>query len=329
MLDWMHVYCCCGFDLFSLLAGCCGVLAGPEDAVRISPIYKSGSVIATVDHSTDRNLEPDSGIPILERPFHLLGFFSPERPSWTLSALARESGLPKASCLRSIRVLEKYRFLRREGDEYRLGSQFIRLGAFVQESSPSRAIALPYLERLRNTTGHTSQWAVLDGSEGVYTEVVQAQAGLRLYIVPGQRVQLYCGASARLLLAFAPNSVREHTFLAPHQRYTHTTPTSLEELKTLDTLTQKTWMAASFGEVVEHSVELAAPVFGANGHFLAAISIGAASTAYPSEQDIKRDLHLLNDTARELSHDLGYSQAWLGDPDFFLTMLKGMQLLPL
>lgn len=286
-----------------------------------------------MDHSTDHNLgdlnaDQESAIPILERPFHLLSFFCPEKPAWTLSALARESGLPKASCLRSIRVLEKYRFLRREGDEYRLGSQFIRLGAFVQESSPSRGIALPYLERLRNTTGHTSQWAVLDGFDGVYTEVVQAHAGLRLYIVPGQRVDLYCGASARLLLAFAPNSVREHTFQAPHPKYTRTTPTSLEELKTLDTLTQKTWMAASFGEVVEHSVELAAPVFGANGHFLAAISIGAATTAYPTIEELKRDLTLLNETARDLSADLGYSKPWLGDPDFFLTMLKGLQWLP-
>ena len=101
-----------------------------------------------------RIMEQESvkGVPSLERSLYLLTFFTREHPQWSLTELGRASDLPKVSCLRLIRVLEKYSLLARDGDLYRLGPGLLSLGAQVQESYPPRRVALPHLNDLRNIT---------------------------------------------------------------------------------------------------------------------------------------------------------------------------------
>lgn len=260
-------------------------------------------------------------LPTLERPLHLLGFFTMEQPAWTLTELARASGLPKASCLRAIRVLEKHALLKRDGDRYRLGARFIYFGRIVQDSYPPRRVALPYLEKLRDVIGNTTQWAVLDGEEAVYTDVIPARSVIRLYNNPGRHIPLYTGASARLLLAFAPHTVRAAVLRRPRHAYTPATPTAEDPLRALLNVTQRTWLAASFGEYVEHSAEVAAPVFGTHGQLVAAISIGTAAAQYETRDVLLRDLYALSDTACEISIALGYTGPWLADPLAFADTL--------
>lgn len=264
---------------------------------------------------------PNGDVATQERPLYLLDFFSLERPLWTLSALARASGLPKASCFRALRVLEKYRLVQRDGEAYRLGARLIALGSLVQESHPARRVALAHLERLRDETGHTAQWTVLDGREGVYTEVVQAHHGVRLYMTPGRRVPLHGGAAARLLLAFAPPPIAAEVLAGPLPAVTERTPTDRETLAALVEDTRRSWLAASFGELVPYSAELAAPVWGARG-FVAAVSVGTAEAAYADRAVLARDARLLDAAAQAISRDLGFVGPWPVDAAGFARSLS-------
>ena len=260
-------------------------------------------------------------IPTLERPLYLLGFFSEECPFWGLSELARASGLAKATCLRSLRVLESYGLVAREGERYRLGTRLLHLGALVKAAYPARQLALPLMYALREATGQSVQWVVRDGYEGVYLEVLEARSRVRLYVAPGRRAPLYAGASTRLLLAFAPSAVQQAVLEGERQPYTPATPVSQSTLRWLLKRTQQCGFVASFGELEPYSAELAAPVRGPSGEVLAAISMAGAEAHYREETILRDYLQQLGWVAEEVSRRLGYVGAWKADVKGFLQSL--------
>lgn len=264
------------------------------------------------------SMKPSEAIPTLERPLYLLGFFSEERPFWGLSELARASGLAKATCLRSLRALENHGLVARDGERYRLGTQLLHLGALVKAAYPARQVALPLMDALREATGQSVQWVVRDGQEGVYLEVLEARSRVRLYIALGRRAPLYAGASTRLLLAFAPAEVQRAVFQQERRRYTPATPVEKARLQGLLKHTRQVGFAASFGELEPHSAELAAPVRGASGEVLAALSLAGAEAHYRDALVMEDYLHQLDWAAQEVSRRLGYVGEWKSDVKGFL-----------
>ena len=168
---------------------------------------------------------------------------------------------------------------------------------------------------------------VRDGLEGVYIDVVEPLARVRLFISPGRRAPLYAGASTRLLLTHAPSEVQDEVFSKRRRRYTPATPVDAARLRGLLRETRATGFAASFGELDPYSAELAAPVFGALGEALAAVSLAGAEAHYRDGEVLGRFLHLLDETARKISLELGYAEPWRSDLEVFLRVLKERQAL--
>jgi len=266
-------------------------------------------------------LERVKNVPSLERPLYLLTFFTRERPQWALTELARASELPKVSCLRLIRVLEKYSMLVREGDLYRLGPRLLSLGSQVQEGYPPRRVALPYLIDLRDTTGQSAQWVIRDGYEGVYLEVIEAQVRVRLFIAPGRRAPLHAGSSTRLLLSFAPTVVQDAILASDLRTYTPITPDTPAKLRPLLDLTRETWLAASFGELTPQSAELAAPVLDASGEVIAAVSVAGTAQTYRNTDLLLDHLDALSTATQAISRAQGYAGEWHADPKAFVHHL--------
>ncbi len=243
---------------------------------------------------------------------------------WTLADLARDSGLPKASCLRSLRALEQFALVSRFEGGYRLGTRLLELGGIVQASFPARRVALPFLERLRDQTLQSTQWVIRDGSEGVYLDVFESRARVRMYIAPGRRAPLYAGASTRLILAFASDDLRAEIFGRPMRAYTRITPRSETEVRKLLHLTKRTWLAASFGELEAHSAEVAAPVFGPEGEFVAAISLAGTAAVFSEPRSLVAYVGAVAETAEGISRALGYAGPWPADRPGFLRQVRAM-----
>jgi IclR family transcriptional regulator, KDG regulon repressor len=265
-------------------------------------------------------------VPTLERPLYLLEFFSESSPYWGLSDLARACGLDKATCLRSLRALENHGLVTKEDTQYRLGSRLMTLGSLVQSAYPARRLALPTMQSLRDHTEQSVQWVVREGFEGVYLDVVEATARVRLFIAPGRRAPLYAGASTRLLLAFSPPEVQAHVLEAPRVQFTNLTPTDFMYLNGLLEHTRRTGFAASFGELEAHSAEIAAPIYGAHGMVIAALSMAGARTVYDDPGALERYVLALDSAACALSLQLGFSKPWNSDPQGFLqAMFRTLQ----
>lgn len=267
------------------------------------------------------NAEPDK-LPAQEKPLYLLDFFTPETPTWTQSLLAAASGLSVPTCLRALRVLQRYGLVQREGEAYRLGVRLVSLGHIVKEQFPARDVALPHLRGLRDLTEQSVQWVVRDGeAAGVYLIVVPSRQPVRLYVMEGRRAPLYSGASTRLLLAFAPSEVRERVMRQPRRALTPSTPTAATALRRHLHVSRRTWLAYSVEELELYSAELAAPILDAENSVIAAVSVAGLAAHFHEEGRLMELAESLTSTAEAISRELGYSGAWGADPDAFFELV--------
>lgn len=255
-------------------------------------------------------MDHDTSIPSMGRPLHLLTFFTSKTPVWTLTALADASGLPKASCLRAIRILEQFQFLSRDGKTYRLGSQFLRLSADSQATSPMRRIALPHLTQLHHASHGPVSWSVLAEPDAFTLDVMGTDERTSQWSHPGQPVDLTRGAVARILLAFASLDTRRavldaEQLLADQSR-----------VNVLDDLARQAWLALD--TVNNGHLEVAAPVFQANGALAGAL--GVLLLPLSSRTRVEFVLDLVSDAATRMSRDLGYTRAWRGNAPYALRV---------
>ncbi|HEY3366298.1 MAG TPA: IclR family transcriptional regulator [Symbiobacteriaceae bacterium] len=231
-----------------------------------------------------------------------------------LSEVVRLSGFPKATVYRLLSALEEHEFLSRTPDRsYRLGLRFLRLGALVAEGLDVRRFALPHMQRLRDQTGQSVQLVVIDGNEGVYAERLEGTTPVRLYIAIGRRAPLYAGASTRLLFSFC-SPERQAEILAGTQpvQHTATTITDPKDLMVMAYETRALGWTVSLGELQPGSAEMAAPIFGAAGTVVAALSIAGPDQLYTPEH-VQEYLPPLQAAAHAVSSDMGYQSEWRGN----------------
>jgi DNA-binding IclR family transcriptional regulator len=195
----------------------------------------------------------------------------------TLSQIARRTGLPVATAHRHLADLCAARLLARRLDgAYEVGPRMWLLGLLAPPTR-LRETALPYLQDLVLATGHTAHLAVLDGPNAL---VVERLAGSRTQPTrhsPGARLPLHCTAVGKVLLAHAPDPLRDEVLRRP-ARHTRRTVTDVLALRRQLATIQRTGVATSAQEHREGVSSLAVPVHGSAG-VVAALGILAPVTS--------------------------------------------------
>ena len=191
-----------------------------------------------------------------------------------------ELGVHKSTAFRLLAALESRGFVEQaqERGTYRLGFAVVRLAGsavaqldLVRESSRT-------CEQLAAGLGETVNVAVLDQGWAINVSQARGAASVASVNWVGQRTPLHATSSGKVLLAFAPTEVRAHVLVGPLERYTAATIT---DPAVLDDALAKARVAGWACTEEEYEIGLnavAAPVRGADGSVLAALS--AAGPAY-------------------------------------------------
>jgi DNA-binding IclR family transcriptional regulator len=164
------------------------------------------------------------------RALAVLGAFDHTHRALTLSDIARRADLPLATAHRIISELDAGRLLvRRPDGAYEIGARGWHLGLLAPQTA-LREAALPHLQDLVTTTGHTVHMAVLDGPGALVLERLAGSRTLPTRHTPGTRLPLHCTAVGKALLSHAPAGLREATLagLTRHTAYTVTDRRLLE-----------------------------------------------------------------------------------------------------
>lgn len=139
----------------------------------------------------------------VERAFDLLEAIADASSPQGLSELATAAGLPLPTAHRLMQTLVRRGYARQEPSRrYTLGAQIIHLGDVAGKLLG--AWAMPYLAELRDFTGESANFAILDGTEIVYVAQAPSRHHMRMFTEPGRRVLPHCTAVGKVLLAQLP-----------------------------------------------------------------------------------------------------------------------------
>ncbi|TVT19444.1 IclR family transcriptional regulator [Amycolatopsis acidiphila] len=204
----------------------------------------------------------------------LLDAFTPASPALTLSELARRAGISLATAHRRAAELVAWGALERGADgRYRIGLRLWEVASLAPRGLGLREAAMPFLEDLYEVTRENVQLAVREGLELVFVERIAGRHAVPVLTRVGGRFALHATGVGLVLLAHAPAQVQEEILGAPLHAFTEKTVTGSTQLRETLAAVRRNGYAVSYGQVTTDSVSVAAPITGADGTVLAAVSL--------------------------------------------------------
>jgi IclR family KDG regulon transcriptional repressor len=168
-------------------------------------------------------------IPTLRKMAELLQLFTPERPEWRMSELAREMGWSEPTTHRFLAAMVEIDMLSpRPSGAFGVGVLPVRLGAVYMSAEPRRQALLARTEQLAEQTGLTTQVGVLDGAAVSIVASREGSSAIKAAANLGERLPLHATAAGKAILSQLPG----HGILPRRlERFTDATLTDRDELR--------------------------------------------------------------------------------------------------
>jgi DNA-binding IclR family transcriptional regulator len=250
---------------------------------------------------------PDS-IRTLDRAFAILELFSAQRPEWTTTRIARETGLPVPTAHRILGVLGERGYVTRDAvtKRFRLGTAASQLGTAARGAPDIRSAGEPVLRRVSSGADATAMLWVLNGTRDRAVCVGRAEGArtLRLSVVPGLEQPLHAGASRKTLLAHLDELEIDRVAEGELPRLSRGTITDRGALRAELGRIRERGFAGSFEETDAGAWGVAVPIIGPATGIVAALGV-VAPTARLSRGEAVRHVRRLRLAARELTQTLG------------------------
>ena len=218
---------------------------------------------------------PANQVLVIDKAVRLLDQFR-TADTLTLAELSERLRMSKSTVHRLLSSLEQVGFIERgpHAGSYRLGMKLFELGSLVQNRMRLRQIALHYMTELVERTGETAFLFILDGNHALCIERVEGKHVQSLAIKVGGQLPLNAGGASRVLLAFAPEEVRE-AYLAqgPFQRFTQQTMVDPDTLRRDLEKIRSQGHALSYDDVTIGVAALGVPLFDYRGEAIGGLSL--------------------------------------------------------
>lgn len=204
------------------------------------------------------------GVAAVDRAFHILSVFRTGDESLTLAQLAERTGLYKSTILRLLESLERAKVIQRTADgHYALGHEIARLHAIYQASYSLERVVMPVLKQLVQETGESIALHVRRGDLRVCYFRVDSPHPVRDHIQAGDLLPLNRGTGGRVLMAYAPPDPN----------------ISVADQALYATIRQNGYYAA-VGDRLKEVAGISAPVFDAQQHIVAALTLTCPAHRY-------------------------------------------------
>lgn len=251
--------------------------------------------------TTDR-----SNVSAVLKALRLLECFTHDEPEPGLAALACGAELNKSTAHRLLGTLETAGWVERTADaRYRLTLRAFELGSIVVDNLDLRREAGPVMSDLVSRCGETAYLMVPDGLAVLCLERVEGRQLVRLLVLDvGRSLPLTVGGGPVALLAHRDDlleQVLEHEFT----QFTEASIADESSLRTRLREVRHRGCAISRGDVTPGVCAIGAPVFGAEGTAVAALSVSGLAAGFEGEREALMGEHVTR-AAAMLSARLGY-----------------------
>ncbi|GHF67765.1 IclR family acetate operon transcriptional repressor [Amycolatopsis bartoniae] len=259
--------------------------------------------------AADPNLDPDQGdgplaedrdysLRAVDRVCAILDLLQQSVDGISLNTVVEATGMPKSSAYRYLWTLEAHRYVERDEETglCRLGLGF--LGMQSRHLELLREVARPWLEKLRDEFGETTNLGVLDSDRIIYVDIIESRRGVRLAAARGDRDPLHSTALGKAIAAhLAEERVRDILARSGMPRRSASTITTVEEyLAELDTIRTLGYAVDNLENEADGRC-VAVPLLGTS--IPAAISLSAPAARFPAK-DVGRAAKALLDVAARI-----------------------------
>ena len=218
---------------------------------------------------------PAALVPAVSRALALLERLAEVRGPLSLARLASDLALPKSSVHGLCSTLVSLGYLRRQPDgAFLIGPRVMGLAeAFVSGTDVAREFAALWADA-GGAPEETVVLSVLSGTDALYVAVRNSARPLGLAFNVGMRLPAYLSGSGKAMLAFLPaQEVRRRFADGLGTRLTKKGTRSVEVLLRELAVTKKRGWSVDDEAVREGVYSFGAPVFGASGEVVAAVSV--------------------------------------------------------
>jgi len=227
-----------------------------------------------------------SGDSSIERIVRVLETFTIDRTVQTASEIGRRANLPSSTAHRLVDGLVEAGLLERD-EEHRvsLGMRLWELALRGSRALRLRQVALPHMERVQARIREHTQLAVLEQDSALFLErLSHPGAGANITRIAG-RLPLHASSSGLVLLAHAPDDVRERVLAAPLAQVAKETVTDAATLRRLLARIRRDGYVVARGSIEAVSTGVAVPIRDRAGDVIAALSVVLPRDA-PAEEAI-------------------------------------------
>ncbi|HWM15307.1 MAG TPA: IclR family transcriptional regulator [Microbacterium sp.] len=253
--------------------------------------------------ATEQLAEGDDGPSrsVIDRAFAIIGTFQGGRIRQSLSDISRRTDLPIATCYRIVQRLTEWGALERDAEgKYRIGLRLWEVASLAPRAVGLQRLARPYIQDLYETTGYAAHLAIREGLELVSIERFQSPRRTARRPLVGGRYPMHATAIGQVLLAHAPSDVREQVLSGELEPYTTRTYTDRAVLERVLEDIVRSGYAVSDRQIDNVHIGVAAPIRGADGTVIAAVSLALTE----KDVDGKNMIHLVRLTAASISRSL-------------------------
>ena len=240
----------------------------------------------------------------MARGLAVIKAFDGSRPRMTLSEVARQTNLTRATARRFLHTLVALGYTDTDGREFWLRPKILELGYAYLSSLSLPDVAASHLKSLADQVNESASVSVLDGADIVYVARVPTRRIMTVSISVGTRFPAFATSMGRVLLAALPAAEAAERLAGELPALTRNTITSNEMLLAeLDRVREQGWA------LVDQELELglrsiAVPIRDARRAVVAAMNVSVSATQDSIEQSRERLLPPLLSVVAALEHDL-------------------------
>ena len=210
----------------------------------------------------------------LERGLAVINSFSRDRQTQTLSEVAQQAGLTRATARRILLTLTELGYVRQNGRGFALTPRVLDLGYSFLSSFRVVELAQQPMERLVDEVKESSSMSILDDTEIVYVARVPTTRIMTIALALGSRLPVYPTSMGRVLLAgSSDDEISDYLAKTELRRLTPHTITDVSELWEKLEEVRAQGFALVDQELEEGVRSIAAPITNSRGDVIAAMNI--------------------------------------------------------
>ncbi|QNE33458.1 helix-turn-helix domain-containing protein [Sphingomonas sp. NBWT7] len=220
----------------------------------------------------------------LARGLEVICAFTRDKPTMTLSDVAKATGMSRATARRLLLTLVREGYAEKRDRDFSLRPKVLQLGYSALASVGILDVVQPVMNALSQRTQESIYTAVLTGDDVTYLARSTPDRVISVSINIGNRLPAYAVSTGRVLLAGESDAALERYFARlTLEKHTTNTVRSIKQLRAVIEETRECGYSLVDEELEVGVRSLSVPIYDAAGHVIAALNACCPSMRFPVE----------------------------------------------